>query len=193
MTDPNHHERDKPCPIDLSQRVSPYPFSVKLRLVIWWVIRRVLFRPSFHTANRFRCIILRVFGAKIGRCVVIGPTVYITHPWNIIIGDHSQIGDYVWLYSLDTITIGANAIVSQRSFLCTGSHDYSSRTLPVITGKIQIADGAWICANTFMGPDVSVGRGTVVGASSSVVRDLPSMMVCHGSPCKPVKPRVIQD
>jgi len=179
--------------VDLSKRVSPYGLKEKLRMVAWWTANALLFRGSFHTANGFRSTLLRAFGAKIGRGVVIGPTVRITHPWRVEIGDHSQVGDHVWLYSLDKIVIGKNAMVSQKSFLCTGGHDYTRRDMRLVTGPIVINDEAWVCADCFVGPKVTIGRGTVVGARSSVFSDMPSMMVCVGSPCKPLKPRVIHD
>ena len=160
-------------------------------MVLWWCVRALFFRLSFHTANGFRSWLLRMFGARIGRGVILGPTVYITHPWKLEIGDYSQIGDHVWLYSIEAIVIGKHAMVSQKSFLCTGGHDYTRREMPFVGRPILVGDGTWVCADCFVGPGVNIGSGSVVGAKSAVLSDLPEMMVCHGVPCKPIKPRVM--
>lgn len=120
---------------------------------------------------------------------MIGPTVHVTHPWNVTIGDHSQIGDYAWLYAIGPIRIERHAMVSQKAFLCTGGHDYTQPSMPLATGPIEIGSGAWVCADVFIGPGVAIGAGAVIGARSAVFRDMPSMMVCMGVPCRPVKPR----
>jgi len=125
----------------------------------------------------------------VGRDVLIRPTVTITYPWKVSIGDYAWVGDHVVLYTLGEIEIGANAVVSQLSYLCTGTHDYSRRDFPIYAKKITIEPEAWIAAGVFVAPGVTIGHGAVIGARSSVFADMPAEMICMGHPCKPVKSR----
>ncbi len=116
-----------------------------------------------------------------------------TYPWKVTIGDHAWVGDNVVLYSLGEIVIGANAVVSQNSYLCAGAHDYTRPDFPIFAKPVRIEAEAWLAADVFVAPGVTVGRGAVVGSRSSVFTDLPPMMVCFGSPAKPIRPRIAED
>jgi putative colanic acid biosynthesis acetyltransferase WcaF len=107
----------------------------------------------------------------------------------VAIGNHAWIGDDVVLYSLGEIEIGDNAVVSQRSYLCAASHDYTHPDFPIYAKKICIRAQAWLAADVFVAPGVTIGEGAVIGARSSVFEDMPNRMVCYGYPCKPVKIR----
>ena len=137
----------------------------------------------------FRSALLRLFGAKVGNKVILRPSVTVTYPWKVTIGDHAWIGDNAVLYSLGPIHIGDHAVVSQRSYLCAGSHDFTDPAFPITGPEVRVGNQTWLGADTFVGPGVSIGDGTVVGARSSVFSDLPGGMICLGSPCRPVKPR----
>ena len=158
-------------------------------ILFWWLVQGVLFPLSLHPCNRFRVWLLKLFGAKIGQGVVIRPTARFTYPWKINIGDYSWIGDDVVLYSLDRIAIGNNCVISQKSYLCTGSHDLRDPAFKLITAPITIADGVWIAADCFIAPGITLGQDVVVGARSSVFKDQPSGQVCWGNPCQPRYPR----
>src|ERR1035438_228689 len=95
---------------------------------IWWIVQASLFHTSPQVLYGWRRFLLRCFGARIGRGVLLRPSVTVTYPWKLTIGDWSWIGDHVTLYSLGAITIGENAVVSQHSYLCTGAHDYRRPT-----------------------------------------------------------------
>ena len=109
-----------------------------------------------------------------------------------MVGNYAWIGDDVVLYSLGQIKIGENAVVSQRSYLCAGDHDYTDVTFPIRAHKINIGTEAWVAADVFVAPGVDIGRGAVIGARSSVFSDMPAGMVCWGYPCKPIKNRHIK-
>lgn len=156
---------------------------------VWWIVQSTLFACSPQFMYGWRRFILRFFGAKIGRNVLIRPSAKITFPWKVIIGDFAWIGDEVVLYSLGEIEIGENAVVSQRSYLCTGSHDFQKTSFDIYSKKIKIGQQAWIAANVFIGPGVTIGDSCVVGACSCVFSNLPEKMVCLGSPARPIKPR----
>ena len=130
-----------------------------------------------------------MFGAKIGEKVLLRPSVQITYPWKVTIGDYSWIGDEVVLYSLGEIEIGSNSVISQRSYICTGTHDYNSESFDIYSQKITIGDKCWIATDVYIAPSVVIGDATVVGARSSVFKSLPSNKVCLGSPAKPIKDR----
>jgi putative colanic acid biosynthesis acetyltransferase WcaF len=87
------------------------------------------------------------------------------------------------------VSLGLRAVVSQGVHLCTGSHDHESANFQLFTRPIHIGADAWICAEAFLGPGVSIGEGAVIGARAVVTRDQPAWMVCAGNPCRPLKPR----
>ena len=118
------------------------------------------------------------------------PLVEITYPWKVSIGDWSWIGDNVSLYSLGEIEIGDNVVISQNCYLCTGSHHFSRPSFDIYALKIVVEPESWIAADVFVAPGVRIGRGAVVGARSTVLHDLPAMMVCYGNPARPVRPRL---
>lgn len=176
---------------DLSRFRMPANFRGRhaVYVQLWWLAQSTLFRWSPQVAYPFRRWLLRCFGATVGRGVIIRPTVTVTYPWKVVIGDHAWIGDDVTLYSLGDINVGANAVVSQGSYLCGGDHDYTMVDFPIRGRPIRIEDEAWLGAQVFVGPGITVGRGTVVGARSSVFADLPPGQVCIGQPARVVKER----
>ena len=153
-------------------------------ILLWWLVQAIVFPLTLHSMSGVRAKVLRWFGAKIGDGVIIRPTARFTYPWKVEIGDWSWIGDDVVFYSLDRIIVGDHAIISQRSYLCTGSHDFRVPSFDLKTGIIQIGNGAWIAADCFIGPDVTIGSNTVVGTRSTVLKSLASDQICWGNPCK---------
>lgn len=159
---------------------------------LWWIVQATLFRWSPQFAYRFRAALLRLFGAEIGVGTVIRPTATITYPWKIKVGDYAWIGDDAVLYSLGEIDIGAHAVVSQRSYLCAADHDYQRADFMIRAFPVRVEAQAWVASDVFIAPGVTIGKGAVIGARSAVFSDMPEGMVCMGSPCKPVKPRVMK-
>lgn len=161
-------------------------------IILWWLVQGVLFPLSLHNLNGFRCWLLRLFGAKIGQNVVVRPTARFTYPWKITIGDHSWIGDDVVLYSIDRIIIGSHAVISQKSYLCTGSHNIADPGFSLITAPINIGNGVWVASDCFVAPGVAIGANSIVGARSSVFRHIPEQKVAWGTPCTPYKDRIVE-
>lgn len=153
-------------------------------VVLWQLVQGTVFACSPQPFYGWRRFLLRRFGAKIGRKVLVRPSVRVTYPWKVEIGDYAWIGDNAELYSLARIRIGANAVVSQRSYLCTGSHDHRQRDFPMRTGTIEISDEAWVAADVFIAPGVTIGRGAVVGARSNVFSDVAPYDIVMGSPAR---------
>lgn len=131
---------------------------------LWWVVRSLLFAPWFPVPSPFKVAALRIFGAKIGAGVVIRSRVNITMPWRFECGDRVWIGDEVQILSLARVRIGSNVCISQRAFLCTGSHDFRKESFDLIAEPIEIGDSCWIAAQAFVGPGAVVPAGTMVKA-----------------------------
>jgi putative colanic acid biosynthesis acetyltransferase WcaF len=159
---------------------------------LWWIIQAVLVSTSPQFMYGWRRFLFRSFGAKIGENVLLRPSVKMTFPWHIEIGDNTWIGDNVVLYSLDRIKIGCDVVVSQNSYICSGTHDFSKITFDMVRKPVVIEDQAWLANDVYVAPGVTVGRGAVVGTRSSVFDDLPRAMICYGSPAKPIKYRVAE-
>jgi putative colanic acid biosynthesis acetyltransferase WcaF len=158
-------------------------------VLLWQIVQATLFAWSPQPFYGWRRLLLRAFGARIGRKVIVRPTARVTYPWKLEIGDWAWIGDHAELYCLGPMRIGANAVVSQRSFLCGGAHDHLQRDFPIFAKPIEIGESAWLASDVFVAPGVTIGAGAVVGARSTVLADLPAGMICWGSPAKPIKPR----
>ena len=156
---------------------------------LWWLVQDTLFRWSPQFLYGWRRWLLRLFGAQIGEKVLIRPTVRVTYPWKVRIGDYSWIGDDVVLYSLGEIDIGPHTVISQKSYICTGSHDFTKPEFPIYALPIKIGDQVWIATDVFVAPGVTIDDGVVVGARSTVLHDLPAGMICYGSPARPVRRR----
>ena len=156
----------------------------KWLVILWWLVQAIAFSLSLHNFNGFRCGLLRLFGAEIGKSVVIRPSARFIFPWKVAIGDYSWIGDDVVFYSVDRINIGCHSVVSQKSYLCTGSHDFTDKSFALITAPINVGNGVWIATDCFITPGVNIGANSVIGARSSVMKSIPAQQVAWGSPCQ---------
>ena len=161
-------------------------------VILWWFVQAIAFPLSLHNFNNFRCFLLRLFGAQIGTGVVIRPTARFTYPWKVKVGDYSWIGDDVVFYSIDQISIGSHCVVSQKTYLCTGSHNVQDQAFALIQAPIKIGNGTWVATDCFIAPGVSIGSNSVVGARSTVMKSIPAQRVAWGSPCIPRYQREIK-
>lgn len=156
---------------------------------LWWIVETIFFKTSPQAFYAWRRMLLRLFGASIGKGVKIRPSVTVTYPWKVTIKEHSWIGDKAVLYSLGEIKIGSSVVVSQKCYLCTGSHDYTSPDFTIHSSPIVIEDQAWLATDVFIGPGVKVGKGAVVGARSSVFKNIEGGLVYAGNPLAIIKKR----
>jgi putative colanic acid biosynthesis acetyltransferase WcaF len=180
--------------LDISANRSAIKYSRKeLFLRVLWGSGKIAFRLTPRPFFGLRRLILRVFGAKVGVNVNIYPSALIYYPWNLEIGDDSSIGEWALVYNLGSVRIGSRTTISQRAHLCAGTHDYRSPALPLIKPPIVIGDEVWVCADAFVGPNVTVGAGAVVGACSVVTRDVEPLAVVAGNPARFIKSRVIKE
>jgi len=149
-----------------------------------WSLVHPLFRYSPRIFWSWRVSILRLFGASIGSDVHIYPTAMIALPWNLAIGADTSIGDGAILYNLGIISIGGGATISQGAHLCAGTHDYRRAAFPLLKLPITIGEGAWICADGFVGPGVKIGDYAIVGARAVAMRDIGDWSIAVGNPAK---------
>ena len=143
-------------------------------VVLWYLIASTLFRFSLRNANAYRNCILRLFGAKIGARVRIRRTVKIEFPWKLSIGADSWLGDNVDIYNQAHITIGSNTVISQKCYICTGSHDWRKQTFDLILSRVTIGNSVWIAADTFVGPGVSIGDNILIGCRKTIMKSVAS-------------------
>jgi putative colanic acid biosynthesis acetyltransferase WcaF len=155
-----------------------------------------IFFPLFYYSPRvffgWRRFLLRLFGAKVGINAHVYPTAYIYFPWNLILGEEASIGEWVLIYNLGSVKIGDRATISHRAHICAGTHDYQDSTFPLLRLPIEIGCEAWVCSDAFIGPNVKVGDGAIIGASSVVFKNIPAWRIVIGNPCKILKTRKIK-
>ncbi len=147
-----------------------------------WVLTQALLVSSALPGSAHRRILLRMFGAKIGNGVVIKPRVRIKFPWRLRIEDNSWIGEGVWIDNLDDVSIGSNVCVSQGAYICTGSHNWKSRSFDLIVAPTQIGAGAWIAAKACLAPGIKIGEGAILSFASTAIHDLEPWFIYSGNP-----------
>lgn len=180
--------------INLVAGNNPPSKKIVLGRLLWQMVWLFAFRPfPRRLGNDWRAFLLRSFGAKIGKAVLLSPSMKVMQPWELEIGPYTAIGENVEFYNFKKIKVGGMALVSQRAYLCTGTHDYTHPHNPLVTAPITIEDEAWVAAGAFVAPGVTIGRGAVVGAHAVVVKSMPPWMFCAGNPCRPIKAREIKN
>lgn len=201
MTTPtSQHETHTPADgapargaVDIAHSRSSFSLKHRLGRFAWGVVQATLFRWSPRPLWAWRAFLVRCFGGQVHPSARLCQRVRIWAPWNLVMGEYATIGDDVDVYSVDRIELGAQAIVSQYSYLCGATHDFEQPTRPLVPKPIVIGAQCWIAADVFVAPGVTISEGVVVGARSSVFSDLPAWTVCHGTPAKPVRERQIHE
>jgi putative colanic acid biosynthesis acetyltransferase WcaF len=170
-------------------------FSRRNRLLrlLWKVVQSTAFRLSPPFAHGFRRALLRMFGARIDATALIYPTVNVWAPWNLEMGPHSCISWGVDCYCVDMIRLGQQALVSQNARLVTASHAITSPDFRLIHKPIELASECWVCAFAYVGMGVTVGRGAVVAATATVVKDVEPWAIVGGNPARRIGTRSIDE
>ncbi len=165
--------------------------SAVVRLL--WLFCSVLFvQCSWNPLSSVRVVLLRLFGSKIGKGVVIKPGVQVKYPWYLSIGDHCWIGEHVWIDNLTQVTIGSNVCLSQGAYLLTGNHDYKKSTFDLMVKPIVLEEGVWIGAKAIVCPGVICRSHAVVTAGSVARNELQPYTINSGNPAVFIKERVFQ-
>ncbi len=179
--------------MDLTKYPSRLSWRSKIARTIWGMVWLLLFRPSPRVFYAWRHLLLRCFGARIGpRCAVYS-SCRIWAPWNLVLDEQVALSEGVNVYCVDKVYIGPHATISQFTHLCTASHDIQCPHMRLITAPIRIEASAWVCADAFVGPGVSIGEGAVVAARAVAVKDVEPWTVVGGNPAKFIKRRELRN
>jgi len=160
----------------------------ELKVMMWYLVNHI-FINSFLPLSSLKKFFLRLFGASIGKGVLIKPFVNIKYPWKLIIGNDVWIGERVWIDNLDTVTIGNNVCISQGAMLLCGNHNYKKSHFDLITAPILLEEGVWICAKAIVGPGTVCEKGSILSPNSFANTNLSSMGIYTGVPAKITKKR----
>jgi putative colanic acid biosynthesis acetyltransferase WcaF len=159
----------------------------KIRLGLWFFVQHAFFKSPIYP-SRFRPLLLRFFGASIGRGVLVRRGVRVHFPWNLEISNNCWIGEEVWLINHEKITIGSNVCISQRSIICSGGHNYRSASLEYAHKPVEIKDGAWICLDAKVLPGVTIGECSVVSSGEIALMSLPDYSMLIGGQVRQIDP-----
>lgn len=151
-----------------------------------WVFVQGLFFVVPGFPSILKRVVLRIYGGKIGKRVLLRRGVRIHFPWNLEIGDDCWIGDEVWFINHEKITIGSNVCISQRSIICSGGHDFRSASLAYAHKPVVINDGAWVCLDAKVLPGVTIGECSVVSAGEIARKSLPDFSMLVGGQVRPI-------
>ncbi len=154
---------------------------------LWLVVKALFFLNAWPWPSALRVALLRAFGARIGERAVIRARVNVTFPWRLTLGDDVWLGEEALLLTLAPIAIESDVCISQRAFLCTGSHDFRAPGFDLVTKPITVRAGSWIAAQAFLAPGVEVGAGSMVGAGSVVLESVASRVIVAGNPAAVLK------
>jgi len=180
--------------VDLSKYKNTLSKQNQMKRMVWDIVWLLMARPFPRSVgNSWRIFLLRLFGAKIHFTASIYSSVRIYAPWNLEMHKYSCLAPEVDCYNVDKIIIGAHSTVSQKTYLCTASHDTTKNANPLITTSIIIKDQVWVGAQAYIGMGVIIGKGAVVGATASVYKDVEPWTIVGGNPAKFIKKRIINE
>ncbi len=165
------------------------PGASMIKRAVWYVINAFLFNSWLWPGSSLKCAILRMFGATVGRGVVIKPRVNIKYPWRLELGDHVWIGEDVWIDNLAPVYIASNVCVSQGAYLLTGNHNYKDPYFGLVLGEINIKSGVWVGARAVVCPGVHMDVNTVLTAGSVLQRNSKQNGIYQGNPAEWVRER----
>ena len=161
--------------------------------IFWYFTNILVFKSSFFTSYSIKRRVLKIFGAKIGKNVIIKPNVNIKYPWKLQLGDHVWIGEGAWIDNLDSVIIGDHCCVSQGALLICGNHDYTKSTFDLVVKPIVLEDGVWIGAKSVVCPGVVAKTHAILTAGSTISKDMQAYSIYRGNPAEKVKSRDIKE
>lgn len=159
---------------------------------LWYVVSLVFFQSYLFPFSGLKAALLRLFGARVGKGLVIKPSVRIKYPWFLDIGDHVWIGEGVWIDNLVQVRIGSHVCISQEAMLLTGNHDYKRSTFDLNAASITLDNGVWIGARALVLPGSVCESHAVVSAGTVFSGRAEAYGIYRGRPAEKVKTRVIK-
>ena len=163
-----------------------------LKIILWYFVNALIVRASWNPFMGIKILLLKVFGAKIGKGLVIKNNVCIKFPWKLAIGDNVWLGENCWIDNLDYVTIGNNVCISQGALLLTGNHDYTLFSFDYRNAPIVVEDGAWIGAKTVVCPGVTAKSHSILTVGSIATKDIESYGIYQGNPARKIRERIIK-
>ena len=160
---------------------------------VWHYINGLFFRSGIFPFYGIKVFMLRSFGAKIGKEVLIKPYVNIKYPWFLEIGDHTWIGENVWIDNLVSVKIGSNVCISQGAYLLTGNHDYKKASFDLIVKPITIEDGVWIGAKSVVCPGTTCSTHSILTVGSILSSDMEAYSIYRGNPATKITDRILPE
>lgn len=164
-----------------------------LKITLWYFVNALLVRASWNPFMGIKIALLRMFGAKIGKGLVIKNNVVIKSPWNLTVGDDCWLGENCWIDNLDKVCIGNNVCISQGALLLTGNHDYTVSSMPYRNAAITLEDGVWIGAKAVVCPGVTVHRNAILTVGSVATKEMEENGIYQGNPAVRVRTRILKD
>ncbi|MDA9312915.1 WcaF family extracellular polysaccharide biosynthesis acetyltransferase [Vicingaceae bacterium] len=169
------------------------PGGSPVKRLLWYFMNAIIFNSALFPLNALKVNLLRWFGARIGKGVVIKPKVSVKYPWKLSIGDYSWIGEGVWIDNLAPVTIEDNCCISQGAMLLTGNHDYAKASFDLMVGDIHLKSGAWVGAKTVVCPVVTLHENAILSVGSIASKDLKANGIYRGNPAVFIKERQIKE
>lgn len=179
--------------VDLSKYDNSWysPKAGRIKQILWFLVNALFFINPLNPISSIKVFLLKLFGAKVGSGVTIKPAVNIKYPWLLEIGNHTWIGESVWIDNLTKIKIGSNCCLSQGAMLLTGNHNYKVSTFDLMVGEIILEDGVWIGAQSVVGPGVVCKSHSVLSVSSVASSDMEAYTIYRGNPASAIKERTV--
>jgi putative colanic acid biosynthesis acetyltransferase WcaF len=156
------------------------PGASRIKMLLWYFVNVLFFINPLNPISGLKVVLLRLFGAKIGKGVNIKPNVNIKYPWLLEIGDYSWIGEKVWIDNLAPVKIGKNCCLSQGAMLLCGNHNYKKPTFDLIVKGITLEDGAWVGAMSVVCPGVTLKTHAILTVQSVATETLEPYMMYKG-------------
>ncbi|HMN05720.1 MAG TPA: WcaF family extracellular polysaccharide biosynthesis acetyltransferase [Flavobacteriales bacterium] len=162
-----------------------------IKRLLWYFTNAVFFINPLFPFRSPKPMLLRLFGAKVGKGVVIHPGVNIKFPWKLSIGDHVWIGQRAWLDNIDELTIHSNVVISQGAMLILGSHDYRKPDYPTLSGPVVLKEGSWVGAGAMVLGGVTLESHALLAAGSVTGKNLKAYTIYRGNPAVEVRARIM--
>ncbi len=169
-----------------------YPGAGIIKCTIWYFLNAFFLLNPSNPFSFIKKILLKMFGAKIGKGVVLKPSINIKYPWRLVVGNNVWIGENVWIDNLEDVIIGNNVSISQGAMLLCGNHDYKKETFDLITGKITLEDGVWIGAKSIVCPGIICKSHSILAVNSVATKNLDEYTIYQGNPAVEVRKREIE-
>lgn len=160
--------------------------------MLWLSVNALFLINPLSVISRVKVFWLRVFGAKVGKGVLIKPGVHIKFPWKLTIGNHCWIGEKVWIDNLAEVIIQDHVCISQGALLLCGNHDYKKTTFDLIAQPIVLEEGVWIGAKAVVCPGVVCHSHAVLAVGSVATKDLEAYSIYQGNPAVKVRERIME-